>query len=163
MTDSQTFSLERFSRYARLAISLNGRKMLTLLAAAFGIMTGIGLFTAYGYTRVDIDDAEFLNTIMAQRETAYMFFWFSAIITLAGAFVIDNMDSKARRCSHLMVPASMTEKFTFGALGALVLAPIAAIAVLIAYNVVLYLVVNYWFLSSSPISMDMVSVLDIFK
>lgn len=162
MTDSQTFSLERFGRYARLAISLNGRKMLTMLAAVFGIMTGIGLFTAYGLVKYHDLDATMLNLALHTRTTIYMFFWFSAIITLAGAFVIDNMDSKARRCSHLMAPASMTEKFAFGTLGALVLAPIAAIVVLIAYNVVLYLVVNYWFLSSSPISVNMVSVLNIF-
>ncbi len=162
MTDSQTFSLERFTRYARLAISLNGRKMLTLLAAVFGAMTAIGLFTAYSLVKFNHLDATTLNFALSTRTTIYMYCWFSVIIAFAGAFVIDNMDNKARRCSHLMVPASMAEKFTFGALGALVLAPIAAMVVLVAYTVVLYLVVNYWFLASSPISMNMVSALSIF-
>ena len=44
--------------------------------------------------------------------------WFVIMVSLYGSLVVWNMDSKAKRISRIMVPASQIEKFLFGAVHA---------------------------------------------
>lgn len=69
--------------------------------------------------------------------------WFVIMVSLYGSLVVWNMDSKAKRISRIMVPASQIEKFLFGAVLVLVVMPVAVLFAIEIFDVLRVVTFRY--------------------
>lgn len=150
MNTNDIFSFTRFLNFAKRELSENRRMLLLQFGSFFGVVTIMGFFFCYGlYTSNYVLTHEVAgdpwlcvgNGIFFERHWIRM--WFVMAVVMFGSLAVWNMDSKAKRISRIMSPASQQEKFLFGACMALVVMPLISLLAIEAFDVLRVIAFGY--------------------
>lgn len=140
ISENQTFSFPRFWQLLKSDLLINQPKYIRTVAAALGCFVTVAILISV-FAINDISNLSesnagnpYLASIIETRKmtqldlyNALSFMIFSVGVTVMGSMTFISMNSKNRRISTLMLPASMAEKFClrfleYGICGVMVLA-----------------------------------------